>query len=295
MCQDGSWVLYQRDGTETLVVVPWDVVPPFGGISARHVTLAFDQAARPAIAWEEADGIRLREFNEIAGNYAFIGPFEGCDPVLLNDATVNYHVAGSDVVLFYLSADRTKLMYRVQNENYLVEHEHLEYGTEVVLDAPDIGGYRFQLRHSDAAGEIIPETGSFLATLSDVYPIYVSEFFGAGVHSLKEGEYELVVMKRPAVAEGLTAVVDSLGDGLLQHVIILRSGADALTGVVGGLEDGVFLNVIIQRDPVTEAVEGAVAGLEDGAYVLSVIQRTTQTDGMTGVIGGLRDGAYVAA
>src|SRR5690606_31876489 len=132
MCQDGSWVLYQRDGNETLVVVPWDVVPPFGGITARHVTLAFDQAARPAIAWEESDGIRLREFDEFAGEYAFIGPFPGCDPALLMDATINFRVAGSDVVLFYLSADRTKLNYRVQGENFAIEHEHMDFGQVAV-------------------------------------------------------------------------------------------------------------------------------------------------------------------
>ena len=57
ICNDGSWVLYRRDTNETLTVIPWDVVPPVAGLSARHPTLAFDQAARPAMAWEDDEEI----------------------------------------------------------------------------------------------------------------------------------------------------------------------------------------------------------------------------------------------
>src|SRR5690606_3102017 len=144
ICQDGTWVLYKRISNETLEVVTWDVEPPTVAITARHPTLCFDQAARPVIAWEDDQGVRLREYNETTQQYQFIGPFEGCDPVLLADSTINGHVPGSDVILFYLSTDRERLCYRIQSENFDTEHEHYDFARPTVLDAQDVGSWRYQ-------------------------------------------------------------------------------------------------------------------------------------------------------
>lgn len=224
VCNDGSWVLYQRNDREELLVVPWDVTPPAADVSARHPTLAFDQSARPVIAWEETEGIYLREYDEVGGSYVFIGPFEGCDPVLFCDATVDYRVPDSDVILFYLSEDRTKLLYRIQNENFLVEHEHHDFGEAVVLDAEDIGGWRYQLKFGGEHGTVDgPLVDGFTALWSDLYPVYVSERAAATVHGLEDGEYKLVVVQRSG-EDAVTATVGALADGVLASVIIRASG-----------------------------------------------------------------------
>jgi hypothetical protein len=294
MCPDGTWRLYHRRNLARLEHVAWDVTPPAASETARHPTLAFDQAARPAMAWEDASGITLREFDEVAGVYAFVGPFPGRDPVLLADATVNYHVGGSDVALFYLSDDRERLMYRVQNDNYLVEHEHHDFGMPVVVDASDIGGYRFQLKYSDLNGVVIPESGSFRALVSDVYPVHVRSLATGSVHALEDGAYELVTITTTPARDALTGAVASLGDGEFRFVIIQRESDDALIGSVASLGDGEFRFVIIQRES-DDALVGSVASLEDGLMRLAVFRRDPAPDGMTGAVGSLEDGAYAAA
>lgn len=294
VCQDGTWRLYKRASAEVLEVVEWDVEPPTVAITARHPTLAFDQAARPAIAWEDSEGVRLREYNEVAQSYHFIGPFPGCDPVLLTDATINYRVAGSDVILFYLSADRTKLLYRIQSENFAVVHEHFDFGEAVVLDAQDVGSWRFQLKYADSAGTVQgPLADGFTALWSDLYPVYVEERMGAAVHGLEDGEYVLVVIKHSG-EDGMAASVGALADGLLASVILRQSGEDALEALVGALEAGELRHVILYAAG-SDDLEATVASLGDGAYVLAVIKRDPVTEQMVGVVGSLEGGAYVAA
>src|SRR5690606_26569958 len=271
VCQDGTWRLYKRLSNETLEVVPWDVEPPTVAISARHPTLCFDQAARPAIAWEDDEGVRLREYNEVAQSYHFVGPFPGCDPVLLTDATINYRVAGSDVVLFYLSPDRTKLMYRIQSENFATEHEHHDFGEAVVLDAQDVGSWRFQLKFADEHGTVDgPLADGFTALWSDLYPVYADEHLGASVHGLEDGEYVLVVVKASG-EDGMTASVGALADGVLASVILRQSGADGVTALVGALEAGELRHVILYAAG-SDDLEATVASLGDGALVLAVIK-----------------------
>lgn len=294
ICADGTWVLYQRITREELDVVPWDVIPPTVAITARHPTLAFDQAARPAIAWEDSEGVRLREYNETSQEYAFIGPFPGVDPVLLTDATINYRVAASDVVLFYLSADRTRLNYRIQSENFAVEHEHFDFGEAVVLDAQDVGSWRYQLKYGDEHGTVTgPLADGFTALWSDLYPVFVEEEMTANVASLRDGEYVLVVVKSSG-EDGVTASVGALADGVLASVILRGSGEDGMTALVGALEAGELKNVILAYSD-AEGLDATVAALGDGAYVLAVIKRDPVVEQMVGVVGSLEGGAYVAA
>lgn len=297
VCQDGSWRLYQRTSDEALTVVAWDVEPPTVSISARHPSLAFDQAAKPAIAWEDESGIWLREFNEVSGAYGFVGPFAGVDPVLICDATVNYHVAGSDVVLFYLSEDRLTLNYRIQSENFGTEHAHHTFPSAAVLDAQDIGGYRFQLRYSDSEGAVIGPVGDgFTALLSDVYPIYVSEELSVSVGALEDGVYTLVVITRPEVTESVSATVGALADGVLLNVILQRAEViDALDATVGSLGDGVLFYAIIPRSEVVESVDAAVGSLADGVLFYVLINRSEVVDALTASVGSLEDGVYAAA
>ncbi|MFA5567613.1 MAG: hypothetical protein WC972_03095 [Trueperaceae bacterium] len=296
-CNDGTWVLYQRQGDESLMVVPWDVVPPTVSVSARHATAAFDQAARPVVAWEDASGVRVRRYDAVAGAYGFVGPFAGCDPVLLTDATVNYTVPGSDVVLFYLTPDRENLCYRVQHENYAVQHAHHSFAAPTILDAQDVGGWRYQLRFADEHGTVPgPLNGGFQALLSGLYPVAVTDGAALTVASLRDGAIALVVVKRTLPAEGMTASVTALADGVLASVVINRLlDIESLDALVGSLEDGLLKNVIINRTLTTEGVDALVGSLDDGSYAFVVINRALGTEGVDAAVGSLTGGAYAAA
>lgn len=293
MCQDGSWVLYQRDGTETLQVVPWDVVPPFGGITARHVTLAFDQAARPAIAWEEADGIRLREYDENAGQYAFVGPFPGCDPALLMDATINFRIPGSDVVLFYLSTDRTKLYYRVQSENFVIEHEHVDFEQVAVLDRSDLEMLRYQLTFALEDGEQEVIDGSPQSLRSLLYPYYALDHQGASIGNYPAAEFTLVVTVRTADVEALATVVGNFAGADYHAVIIVRTpDPEALTASLSNYAAADNAQVVVLVEPDMEALTAVVGNYAAASNALVVILREPPAEALTATVSNFPSAEY---
>jgi hypothetical protein len=189
VCPDGSWRLYQRTTPETLTSRDWDVTPPVVSIDARHPSLAFDQAARPSLAWEDSDGVHIRFFDAVQNTYRFTTAIPGRDPALISDAQVtdpldypaeerdaylkgirvllewlpepawrDNVIPDSDVVLFYLSDDRERVLARAQRELFLQVHEIHDYAQPVVLDLATALHGHYQLHVSDQYGEPLPES-----------------------------------------------------------------------------------------------------------------------------------------
>ncbi|HEX2864083.1 MAG TPA: hypothetical protein VHN99_05910, partial [Deinococcales bacterium] len=145
-------MLWRHDGPDWGWVAPLTPLPKLPR-EARHVALAFDQNARPVLAWEQADGVRLRYWDALAGAVVTIGPWEGCDPCLLNDAEVHYQPAQSDLVLAYLTPDRLTLTHRVQRELYADEHAAATSGAPLYLDQLAAAPYFWQALAGNAAGQ----------------------------------------------------------------------------------------------------------------------------------------------
>ncbi|MCD0174765.1 hypothetical protein IHN32_02195, partial [Deinococcus sp. 14RED07] len=82
----------------------------------RHVALAWDQAARPVLAWERSGAVYVRQWSGDAAGYVTRGPWPGRDPLLLADAPLLGVTGDSDVLLLYL--DGAALAYRLQREAY---------------------------------------------------------------------------------------------------------------------------------------------------------------------------------
>lgn len=122
VCPDGSWVLYREDRGR-LEVVPFDDPPDPVTATARHVSLCFDQSARVVLAWEDQGIIKVRRWDPSQNEYIENVSFAGVDPVVVFDAQWAYQIPGSDVLLFYLSSDRERVMARVQRDVYAVEYE----------------------------------------------------------------------------------------------------------------------------------------------------------------------------
>jgi len=188
--------MYQQDAvgewTRITVGLPpiFDAPIPAG---AKRFTFAFDQSARAIVVYENDIGqILVTRWNGSA--YIQNVTFNGHDPTILMDATVadprgwpttaadgwsvgDSYFAGirvffnwlpdaslrdnpvedSDVVLFYLSADRTQVYARTQRELYgtpLLIHTFAE---PVVLDRVVALFGRYQLLVSDEAGDQLPE------------------------------------------------------------------------------------------------------------------------------------------
>ena len=150
----------------------------------RRITFAFDQSARIVVAYEQAGLIYATRWDSTAAAYVQNVAFAGRDPCLLMDATLtdprgfdepygflrsrgvevtfrwipdgNFYgtsIPDSDIVLFYLTADRTGVRARVQRELYQVANVIFDYPQPIVMDQAIAISARFQLLVSDANGD----------------------------------------------------------------------------------------------------------------------------------------------
>lgn len=285
ICLDGSWVLYQRTNSEDLAVTAWDVTPPTVSASARHPTLAFDQGARPSLAWEDADGIHLREYDEVNGSYHFIGPFPGVDPVLLMDATVNRDVTDSDVVLWFLSEDRLTLRYRIQAENFATAHDHHTFNEARVLDAVDTGAYRFQLKASDETGAVIPTGSTFEAVVSDLYPVFHKDTL-ATVAAAEVGVYARAAWSVNPV-EGVNVTAESIAG---EYASTVRRYASSEELVVSLAANSGEYAIAARRYAASDDLV-VTSSVQAGEYAFAAIRRS-EAEAALLVTATAREGAY---
>lgn len=158
----GEWL----EVTEELPPV-FDAPAPVG---SRRWSLAFDQSARVILAYEDALGVvRVTRWEPSSNSYAQNVTFSGCDPCVVIDASWSFSIPGSDVLLFYLSADRERVMCRVQRDVYGTEYLIWDYEQPVILDRVVALPYKYQVLVSDAQGTPLPD-----ALVSALYPVALS-------------------------------------------------------------------------------------------------------------------------
>ena len=159
--------------------------------SRRRFSIAFDQAARVLVAYEDNETVYLTRWSSSANEYVQNVTIAGVDPVVVMDGTFNdprdypsvedddwsvrdAYFAGinvffkwlpesppawrdnvipiSDVLLFYLSPDRLSVMCRVQRELYATARTVYTFGSPAILDRVVALPGRYQLLVSDAVG-----------------------------------------------------------------------------------------------------------------------------------------------
>jgi len=148
--QPGTWV-------EVTPLVPLPVLSQ----TARHISIAFDQAARPIIAWEDAEQIYLRQWDVGSNSYLTRGPWPGRDPVLWWDYPLDRVMfpasiqAGndSDVLLFHIAG--SQVGYRLQRESFATWHPLAALPPGYYLDQVVMTGSGYGLALGDDAGNAI--------------------------------------------------------------------------------------------------------------------------------------------
>lgn len=164
----GDWaiVLY-RDGPQLLQVQggDWAERDDAGALAdlpgARHVSLAFDQAARPVLAWEVSGTLYVRQWDG-QGGYVTRGPFPGRQPLLTTDALLLLTASDSDVLLYHL--DGGSVICRTQRDLYGVPRVAATVPAGSVLDQITASGGRLQLIGEAPGGER-------LVLASELYPL----------------------------------------------------------------------------------------------------------------------------
>lgn len=184
---DGLLHLWQLQHDGAWVEVLADLPPLFASpapVGSRRWSLAFDQSARVILAYEDATGIvRVTRWDPSSNSYVQNVSFAGCDPCVVMDASWRYLVPDSDVLLFYLSSDRERVLCRVQRDVYAVEYEIWDYGGGVIPGPPDP-------RTDDNAttattGSSYPAWSSAITINEDGLLTHVRhDAFAAGTHTL---------------------------------------------------------------------------------------------------------------
>lgn len=281
--------LYQQQGGAWVEVQPGQAFPVLPD-TARHISLAFDQAARHVIAWEDAGQVSVRQWDPAAQAYTYRGPFPGADPLLLFDLGVQYEVSSSDVLLLHLSPDRTRAVYRIQRENYDLENE-LVAGLpgDTVLDQVVAHPYHWQ---------VLGESGGVLFTLtSGTYDPTVYGALTASAGPLQAGElvrevYEFDVQQTLTGTAGPPISGDyPMVDNVIR-VDVDAAGFATLQAVAGPLQAGDYVDTVLTLSPPTMATTGSAGPIQSGALVRVVITHDA-TDVLTAAAGPIQGGAYV--
>lgn len=290
VCPDGSWIVY-REENAVLTVVPWDDPPEFATVSARHPSLAFDQAARVVLTWEDEGVVKVRRWDPVGNRYVEDVAFEGCDPVVVLDAVWSESVPGSDVLLFYLSADRQRLYCRAQRDVYAVEYELWDFEAEAVLDGVVPLPWRYEALVSDGLGAVREAQ-----LVSHLYPVRGGDRAAAVFGGMRGGDYVLVVMQR-IIQDDLDAAFSGPRGGAYTLVVMIRDvGGDGIESEFSGPRGGAYALVVVTMDVGGDGIEAGFSGPRGGSYALVVIAIILpDPDELSAAFTGPRGGAYEPA
>ncbi|MEF2280364.1 hypothetical protein V3W47_18885 [Deinococcus sp. YIM 134068] len=222
--------------------------------AARHVSLAFDQAARPVLAWERG-GVYVRQWDGRQDSYRTRGSFVGRDPVLWCDAPLLGETSDSDVLLYYLIG--SDLVSRVQREEYVAARHVATLEAGAVLDQAVSAALRLQL-----VGELASGARWTLAT--DLYPLRSADSLTgrASVAAVIED-----AMRRASGADDVTGAGSV--SGALAVVAALLSYGDGVTGV-GSVSGTLAVSLVSSIH--THALTGA--GSVSGTLAVSLVPST---------------------
>ncbi|MBO1438344.1 hypothetical protein [Meiothermus sp. CFH 77666] len=230
-----AWALVQHQGDKLLhlyqmgVLEEWDdrgIVPiPHEGREIRHIAFCFDQSARPIVAYERQNQVWVRQWDAGLGQYVMRGPYAGVDPLMIQDAEVNFYSPDSDALLFYLSPDRRSLRMRVQREVFAVERTIETYPTERILDQGIALPYQWEL------------LGEGITIRSDTYPVYLptDALVNISGQAPATGNYRPLVVVRDVGTDELTTITGQApATGNYRPLVVVRDvGTDELTTITG--------------------------------------------------------------
>lgn len=282
--QDGEWT----EVTENLPPVFGEVLP----VDARHLTIAFDQSARIITAYETGGIVKVTRWDTTLNAYIQNVSFAGCDPVLYMDALTLATIPDSDVVLYYLSPDRTRLHSRIQRDAYGVAREHYlltdlaasypEAEAPFYLDQATPLGFRHQLHFAKADGEpVLTGAGERVALISDLYPISAhtrANLAGA----FTSGSYdEWAFLRGWGVHVGLGgAFLEGLFESTTQEFYSVVA-----IGLEGAFASGLFESVV--KSAAAEIAVGLEGEILEGLYEFVAFAYTQEIHvGLTGAFTG---------
>lgn len=273
--RDGTLRMQMIGSSEVDADAP--AVPEFAGQDGRRwsgLSLCPDQNSRRIIAYSEGgqitvsrlvpDGPSLAERRDTwAGEDCRLG----FDAWLLDAANGEQ----TDVIAFYLSSDRLKLCYRVQRENFAIEHIYQTLEQPCSLDVVARAANSLSVWVS-------PRGAPAVSVISDPYPARARDGVRLDVALVGAEYFELIVVRDP-VAEGLSYAVTlqgvTHGETIVQRDTTLEGLGFSLV-----LQGAAYAQTIISSDSYLEGLSLAVA-LQGATYTNTVIDGGAYGEGLS--------------
>jgi len=241
-------VLYQYDEATSA----WDekhtiADAPTPPEKMRHISLAFDQAARPIIAYEHKDTqqIYVRQWDGLSNTFVYRGPFDGVDPVLINDVVVHYQIGQSDILCYHLTKDRQTLVARVQSEQYGTQHDQTTFTAQVYLD--QIASYDYRLAvvgsycSDQDSTDVVLDTGP--------YPQYLSDVVHQSSYIAGTGNYIPKIVAEDVGTDNVAAASYTVGAGnYIPLTVIIDVGSDGVASVAYIVGNTDYATVVVVHD-----------------------------------------------
>ena len=274
--KSGTLKLGRLIGSSWVEVVPLSVLPVLPK-SARHISMAFDQAARPLIAWEVSSQIFVHQWDGNTSQYVTRGPFAGVDPALFMDAQVLKSSVNSDVILFCLNPARDAVKFRLQRDQFGIESNLIAVASNSSLDAVVLEEYRYRLAlgNTNNAQSMLVST-TYPIVISLIKTMLASGAWQAGA------EFEQIIT---ALGSETMLASGAWTAGAEFEAIILMQPTETMLGT-GAWTSGAELEAI--RMDFTEAMLGTGAWLAGTANEIILETLLSETLAASGAwIGGV--------
>jgi hypothetical protein len=246
------------------------------GRAWSKVSLAPDQNSRRVIAWTE-NGVCT--VSRLVPNGATLeerrDSWTGFDCLLFLDAWLGDAASGeaSDVIAFYLSADRLTLHYRVQSANFATEHTYAALLEPVSLDAVA------RTNGGRSLGVFLSRRGgSTLAVQSAPYPVRVGDAAQLAL-ALASGNLETVILELEPLGDAAQIGL-ALAGGAIADVprITLEVVADAAQLALV-LHAATLATVVLGLEPLGDAAQIGLA-LQAGNAPIATVDGGTYNESM---------------
>lgn len=235
------------------------------GSRFSRLSLCFDQNARRVVAWSENDTVTVSRV-AIAGTEER-QQWSGVDGLLFFDGLLLDSSGGDETecIVWYLSTDRTRVLFRLQSDNYAIEYTYAILPEPCSLD---------QIARTNNAISLYLSPKNkrpVIAVISAPYPVRVKDDALGITAGIVSGELFEIIVKRDPVLEPLTFDT-SLSSGAYFEVIVKRDAVLEPFAFGAALSSGVYVVAVVSIDAVLEPFTFGAA-LSSGVYVDVIVSR----------------------
>lgn len=208
-------------GVTFIDITPVGVLPVLSS-SQNQLSLAFDQAGRTVVSWQQGTKIYYQKYDLATNAYIQTGGYDGLTPALLNEASVNYKPDKSNVLLFYVDpATPNTLSVRKQNTLFNVPEVLATFAVPVKITSVSTPAYRYKVNLAS-----LDDTQTF-TYLSPLYDIYVAtESLRGSLSGVLTGEFKSSVISS-------TIAIESVNSQIATNNISLNFYSSVLSNYLG--------------------------------------------------------------